>query len=229
MTPRHAVIPAIVAVLAVLLLVPLAEQVATAQGPANEPTKPPYVFPTPIFIPTYAGESPAPTTASSPARTPVPAGGERTYTVVAGDNPWTIAQKVYGNGSRYTIILAANGMTESTRLKVGMVLKIPASDASGNPLPTPPSAAQPTSPPAPTAPTVQPTQAPVSVTATPAPRAQQGSSNIVLDIVMLVVNIATALFLIGAILVGLLALLVYRRSVQWEMMSNMARRLRLRQ
>jgi LysM repeat protein len=71
--------------------------------------------PTPVFSPTslFGGSS------------PTPGAGERTYTVVAGDNPWGIAQKVYGNGSKYPEILKANNLTESSRLTIGQVLVIP--------------------------------------------------------------------------------------------------------
>src|SRR5512142_2310622 len=88
------------------------------QGPAatEEPTKPPYVFPTPIFIPPYPGTGPAAST-PVPTRAGAPASGERTYTVETGDNPWTIAQKMYGNGARYQVIMTANGLSDSTRLK----------------------------------------------------------------------------------------------------------------
>lgn len=47
------------------------------------------------------------------------------YTVVEGDNGWSIAQKVYGNGSRFTEILEANGLKESDTIRVGMKLNIP--------------------------------------------------------------------------------------------------------
>jgi len=55
----------------------------------------------------------------------------RTYTVVKGDCLWNIAKKYYGNGSRYTDIIAANKnvfsgkRANSTVIYVGDVLVIP--------------------------------------------------------------------------------------------------------
>jgi nucleoid-associated protein YgaU len=51
--------------------------------------------------------------------------GEK-YIVQSGDSLYKIAQKVYGDGSRYTDILKANGMTEDNiSLSVGDELIIP--------------------------------------------------------------------------------------------------------
>src|SRR5512135_3761249 len=158
----------------IILQTPIAWAERNPQGPAatEEPTKPPYVFPTPIFIPTYTGTGPAAST-PGPTRAGGQASGERTYTVESGDNPWTIAQKMYGNGAKYQVIMTANGLTDSTKLKVGMVLKIPATDAAGQPLPTAaptllaPALAAPSLP----APTLQPTPAGPTATPTRAPAA----------------------------------------------------------
>lgn len=49
-----------------------------------------------------------------------------TYTVKSGDTYWGIASKTYGNGSYYTKILSANGLSENDKLKEGMTLTIPA-------------------------------------------------------------------------------------------------------
>jgi len=51
--------------------------------------------------------------------------GYDTYTVVAGDTLGGISEKVYGTFSDYKRILEANGLTESTNLQIGQVLKIP--------------------------------------------------------------------------------------------------------
>ena len=48
----------------------------------------------------------------------------RTYTVVRGDSLWGIAQKLLGNGSRYTEIKTLNGLKSNT-ITAGQVLKIP--------------------------------------------------------------------------------------------------------
>ena len=47
------------------------------------------------------------------------------YTVASGDTIWTIAEKIYGNGSQYQKILDANGLKEGETLKIGTKLKIP--------------------------------------------------------------------------------------------------------
>lgn len=49
---------------------------------------------------------------------------QSTYTVVAGDTLWTIAQKRLGNGSRYREIMTLNGLN-STVIRAGQKLKLP--------------------------------------------------------------------------------------------------------
>lgn len=49
---------------------------------------------------------------------------QKTYTVVAGDSLWGIAQKKLGNGSRYKEIMSLNGLT-STSIRPGQKLKLP--------------------------------------------------------------------------------------------------------
>ena len=66
-----------------------------------------------------------PETSSSAETTTTPESSERTYTVVDGDSYWTIAQKVYGDGTKYQKILDANGLKESDSLSIGQTLKIP--------------------------------------------------------------------------------------------------------
>lgn len=89
--------------------------------PTEEPTRRPYVFPTPVFIPTYADDTPVPRTTPVAPLQP----GVDTYTVQPGDSPWIIAQTVYGSGTKYKLIMEANGLTDQTRLRVGTVLRIP--------------------------------------------------------------------------------------------------------
>lgn len=47
-----------------------------------------------------------------------------TYTVKRGDRLWNIAKKYLGKGTRYTEIMALNGL-KSDKIKIGQVLKIP--------------------------------------------------------------------------------------------------------
>jgi nucleoid-associated protein YgaU/proteasome lid subunit RPN8/RPN11 len=59
-----------------------------------------------------------------------PTGAASTYVVQPGDSLWAIAAAHYGNGARYTDILAANpGLTE--RLQPGMTIGLPAGSRDG--------------------------------------------------------------------------------------------------
>ncbi|HEU4964401.1 MAG TPA: LysM peptidoglycan-binding domain-containing protein [Bacilli bacterium] len=51
----------------------------------------------------------------------------KTYTLVAGDTLWAVAQKFLGNGARYKEIQKLNQITDAevTRLPVGKVIKLP--------------------------------------------------------------------------------------------------------
>lgn len=51
----------------------------------------------------------------------------QTYTLVAGDTLWKIAQKMLGNGNRWREIQKLNNITDAqlTRLQIGMVVKLP--------------------------------------------------------------------------------------------------------
>ncbi|HEX2999620.1 MAG TPA: LysM peptidoglycan-binding domain-containing protein [Armatimonadota bacterium] len=126
----------------------------------------------------------APAVSSAPAMdaaSPTPsasstAPGERTYTVVAGDNPWAIAQKMYGSGIRYPLILSANHLTETSILTIGMVLVIPplpAALGAATATPPPTDTQTPTLIPPSATPTAEPTGTPVPTpTATPIRTAQ---------------------------------------------------------
>lgn len=60
----------------------------------------------------------------------------QTYTVKSGDNFWTIAQAVYGDGRHYTRIEQANPGVNSNRLRVGQELRLPALSESATAAPT---------------------------------------------------------------------------------------------
>lgn len=51
----------------------------------------------------------------------------QTYTLVAGDTLWKVAQKMLGNGNRWREIQKLNNITDAqlTRLQIGMVIKLP--------------------------------------------------------------------------------------------------------
>lgn len=56
---------------------------------------------------------------------PPPAPEPRTYTVVAGDTLWAIAERFYGDGNRYPEIAAASGIANPDLINVGQVVTIP--------------------------------------------------------------------------------------------------------
>jgi len=55
--------------------------------------------------------------------TPVPA--VRTYTVESGDTLWAIAERFYGDGSKYQAIADASGIPNPDLIQPGQVLTIP--------------------------------------------------------------------------------------------------------
>ena len=66
---------------------------------------------------------PAPEPAGEPEPPPAPAA--RTYTVEAGDTLWAIAERFYGDGSRYQAIADASGISNPDLIHPGEVLTIP--------------------------------------------------------------------------------------------------------
>ncbi len=205
---------------------PLAQSTAAVSPtPTDEPPKAPYVFPTPIFIPTYPGDTPsappAPRTTGQPT-------GQDSYTVQSGDSPWTIAVKVYGDGTKYPQIMSANNLTDSTRLRVGMVLKIPQIAGSAPP-------AAPTGTPsasAPIAPVQQLTAAPaISPTFSATPTRTPASSGIlpgsVADAANLAINIVAGILMLGAVVATILAFLVYFRTRRMQGLNTRKKRIQI--
>lgn len=76
----------------------------------------------------------------TPARlpeAPATAGFPRTHTVASGDNFWTIAEAVYGDGRHFKAIEQANPGVNSSRLRIGQEIRLPAltdSTSSAQPL-----------------------------------------------------------------------------------------------
>ncbi len=190
--------------------------------PTDEPTKRPYVFPTPIFIPSFVSATDLPSrVTATPLATSVLA-GVQTYLVEAGDNPSIIAKKVYGDAGKFRLIVEANNLTETTRLRVGMTLIIP-------PL-TPIAATQPPllpGAPAQSTPTVtRPDIAAISEeTFTPTPEAESDTA----DLARAAEN---ALYAMGVVLsLGFLAIsgtafLLYRRTKREEKIAFIKQRLK---
>ena len=198
--------------------------ISASPTPTDEPPKPPYVFPTPIFIPTFPGDTP------SAPRTPGQPTGQTTYIVQSGDSPWIIAQKVYGNGSKYPLIMSANGLSDSTRLRVGMTLTIPLLDGAQPPLPATPPATKPTA-----EILAQPTTSLASseISATPDitfTTVPTDSTPIAAgSLATAAINLIAAVLLIGACIAAILAFLIYRRSRRLEEMNPSQRGLQIRQ
>jgi phage tail protein X len=93
-------------------------EIAHHPGPALMPLT---IQPFPSHLPTYG--------AASPANPEVPDGlahAGHSYAVQAGDTLWDIAERAYGNGAHYTVIAAANGITDPDQhIAAGAVLTIP--------------------------------------------------------------------------------------------------------
>jgi LysM repeat protein len=56
---------------------------------------------------------------------PAPEPEPRTYTVVSGDTLWAIAERFYGDGSKYQVIADASGIPNPDLIHPGQVLTIP--------------------------------------------------------------------------------------------------------
>ncbi|MGB6206267.1 LysM peptidoglycan-binding domain-containing protein [Mycobacterium sp.] len=62
---------------------------------------------------------------AAPAPEPEPEPAPRTYTVESGDTLWAIAERFYGDGSKYQIIADASGISNPDLIHPGEVLTIP--------------------------------------------------------------------------------------------------------
>lgn len=56
---------------------------------------------------------------------PAPEPAARTYTVESGDSLWAIAERFYGDGSKYQLIADASGIPNPDLIQPGQVLTIP--------------------------------------------------------------------------------------------------------
>ncbi|BCO35316.1 lectin [Mycobacterium heckeshornense] len=73
-----------------------------------------------------AVEEPAPEPEAAPAEpAPAPEPAARTYTVESGDTLWAIAERFYGDGSKYQVIADASGISNPDLIHPGQVLTIP--------------------------------------------------------------------------------------------------------
>jgi LysM repeat protein len=95
----------------------------TDAPPPPAPEAPAPEAPAPEVAPA-AAEEPAPPPPPPPAP-PAPEAAVRTYTVVSGDTLWAIAERFYGDGSRYQQIADASGVANPDLIQPGQVLTIP--------------------------------------------------------------------------------------------------------
>ena len=91
-----------------------------------------YAADEPVWSTHTETESPPPPAAAETAayESVEEAGGEpapaaRTYTVVSGDTLWAIAERFYGDGSKYQMIADASGVANPDLIHPGQVLTIP--------------------------------------------------------------------------------------------------------
>jgi len=189
-------------------------------NPTDEPTKRPYVFPTPIFIPTFVSATDLPARITTTPIATLSLAGAQSYTVEAGDNPSVIAKKVYGDAGKFQLIVEANNLTEANRLRVGQVLIIPPlTPIAATQLPTQPSALAQSTPSVarPNFAIPQETEfppEPVSDTADLAKAAENA-----------LLAMGVVLF-VGFLAISITAYLVYQRSLRAEKIAAIKRRLK---
>ncbi|MDC8985352.1 LysM peptidoglycan-binding domain-containing protein [Mycobacterium marinum] len=94
---------------------PPPEPTAAAEATASDTAQRVDTTPEPVAA---AVAEPAP---PEPAAEPAP----RTYTVVSGDTLWAIAERFYGDGSKYQVIAEASGVANPDLIHPGEVLTIP--------------------------------------------------------------------------------------------------------
>ncbi len=73
----------------------------------------------------HAEEAAVEEAAPAPQAEPEPEPAARTYTVESGDTLWAIAERFYGDGSKYQIIADASGISNPDLIHPGEVLTIP--------------------------------------------------------------------------------------------------------
>lgn len=94
------------------------------EGPTPEPSEPVVRAAPPSSSPSSTAVAPM---RSPPTKPTPPGGGGRRHTVVKGDTLFSLAQKYYGNRSRWRDIYAANRdqLPSENALRLGMELRIP--------------------------------------------------------------------------------------------------------
>jgi outer membrane autotransporter protein len=72
-----------------------------------------------------AAAEPVEEAVAEPVAEPAPEPEPRTYTVVSGDTLWAIAERFYGDGSKYQVIADASDVPNPDLIHPGQVLTIP--------------------------------------------------------------------------------------------------------
>jgi nucleoid-associated protein YgaU len=104
-----------------------ASNTQTDEAPPAPPA-PAAEAPAPEVVPAAAEErapAPEPEPAPPPPPPPPPPPAARTYTVVSGDTLWAIAERFYGDGSKYQVIADASGISNPDLIHPGQQLTIP--------------------------------------------------------------------------------------------------------
>lgn len=165
-------------------------------------------------------QTPAPKSTPNSGATAFPATTQFvTYTIQTGDTIYLIAQKMYGQGSKYSLILSANNINENTRLLPGTILKIPVLPVSTSPtlLPTL------------TATLVLPSVTPTIVPSPTQPVSTQPLSNEFegpIAIIKMLTVFATSTLAVSLVVCLFLAFVVYSSSRRIARKQRMARRVR---
>ena len=93
--------------------------------PTKQPTPMPTKAPTQVVKPTTVAQITQPV--AQPTQAPVATIKGEEYTIVAGDNLWTIAERAYGDGYKWTEIAKANNLANPDLIFTGNKLKLPRS------------------------------------------------------------------------------------------------------
>jgi LysM repeat protein len=196
------------------------------------------VIPTPIPIPAFPLDSSQRTRAATAS--PAPSAAFQTYTVEPGDSYYKIAQKVYGDGTKYPLILRANNLSDISPLSVGTVLRIPPLGGSesvatrtstpgvGLPNPLLPNrtvTSLPTMPPTGSAvPLIVPGQPTEPARAGPvAPRDPDAETGALLSAL---INLTSGTLLLSSMICGFLSYVVFKRTQRTEHKRAMVLRIR---
>ncbi len=91
------------------------------ESAAAEPAQQSVPEPEVTTAPDESVPAPAPPGEPEPAAEPA----ARTYTVEAGDTLWAIAERFYGDGTRYQTIADASGISNPDLIQPGQVLTVP--------------------------------------------------------------------------------------------------------